>query len=206
MRQPEHKGDWMETHTGLRFYPIDPTPDQFDPLDVAHALSQSCRYGGHTKRFYSVAEHACILADYAQRQGFSPQDQWTILHHDDAEAYICDLPRPVKHQMPAYKEAEALVESVLFDVFHVEYPFPVFLKGMDNMIIADERAQVMNRSKNVWYNPYRVPLGVKLWNVLGRWPAYVKWQWLRRHNRLAKLLGHDHLVRKWWGCDWCQFH
>ena len=58
------RGSWMQTFTGRQFFPLDPHPNDVDPVDIAHALSLICRYGGHTRRFYSVAEH-CVLLSYA---------------------------------------------------------------------------------------------------------------------------------------------
>lgn len=57
------RGDWMQTYTGRRFYPLDPRPDEIDPEDIAHALSLLCRYGGHVDRFYSVAEHCVLMSE-----------------------------------------------------------------------------------------------------------------------------------------------
>lgn len=51
------KGDWILTFTGRRFYPLDPRPEDVCLEDIAHALSLICRYNGHSRFFYSVAEH-----------------------------------------------------------------------------------------------------------------------------------------------------
>jgi hypothetical protein len=59
---PWLRGDWMQTYSGRRFYPLDPRAEELADLDIAHALSLLCRYGGHVERFYSVAEH-CVEAD-----------------------------------------------------------------------------------------------------------------------------------------------
>lgn len=58
------RGDWMQTYTGRRFYPLDPRSDEIDPADIAHALSLLCRYGGHVDRFYSVAEHCVLMSEW----------------------------------------------------------------------------------------------------------------------------------------------
>jgi len=59
-----HKTDWIQTYTGKPFWILEPHADDIDIVDIAHALSMLCRYNGHTKRFYSVAEH-CYLLSFA---------------------------------------------------------------------------------------------------------------------------------------------
>lgn len=94
----ERKGDWIQTYTGRQFWPLDPKPEEVCIEDIAHALSQQCRYAGHTIRFYSVAQHSVEIALRVPRAAAL----WGLLH-DAAEAYLVDLPRPVKYLMPAYK-------------------------------------------------------------------------------------------------------
>ncbi|ADK73425.1 phosphohydrolase [Roseobacter phage RDJL Phi 1] len=67
--------DWMETASGIRFQFMNPTPDQIDVNDVALALSRTCRYGGHTKRFYSVAEHCCLMSDWVLKQPWGDEQK-----------------------------------------------------------------------------------------------------------------------------------
>jgi hypothetical protein len=55
-------GDWIQTFSGRRFYPADPRPDDMDIGDVAHALSMVCRFNGHVRFHYSVAQHAVLSA------------------------------------------------------------------------------------------------------------------------------------------------
>ena len=53
---------WIQTYTGRAFDLLDPRPEQIDPLDIAHALSQICRFTGHVREFYSVAQHSVLVA------------------------------------------------------------------------------------------------------------------------------------------------
>lgn len=64
-RPTERAGDWMQTFTGRQFWPMDPRPEDLDILDIAHALSLLCRFGGHCQRFYSVAEHSVHVSTLA---------------------------------------------------------------------------------------------------------------------------------------------
>jgi hypothetical protein len=89
----------VETHSG-RFVDIsapDPTTITLD--DVAWALSQTCRYGGHCQKYYSVSEHAVFVSKRLERKGYGIDVQRAGLHHDDAEAYLGDIPRPIKPLM-----------------------------------------------------------------------------------------------------------
>lgn len=60
----DRRGDWIQTFTGRRFWPLDPRPEDVCIEDIAHALSLKCRFGGHCTRFYSVAEHSVHVSNY----------------------------------------------------------------------------------------------------------------------------------------------
>ncbi len=148
------KGDWMQTYTGRQFWPLDPRPEDIDIHDIAHALANLCRYNGHCTRFYSVAEHSVIVAGRA-----SPENKIAALLHDAAEAYLCDLPRPVKRSVDGYAEAEERVERAIAEKFGVTYPWPPEVKDLDNRILHDEKAQLMRPAPAEWNLP-GAPLGV----------------------------------------------
>ena len=178
--------DWLETFTGLQFHLPVPRVEDFDPLDIAVALSRQCRYNGHTKRWYSVAEHCCLMSDWVLRQPWGTyEDALTALHHDDAEAYIGDVARPAKQFMPDFKIMENYIESVAAEAFGFQYPFPSWLKKVDTHILVDERAQVMRQSGNKWFTDSLEPVKLRLWNVAGRFPYLMRLAWLRRHEELT---------------------
>lgn len=178
--------DWMETASGVKFQFMAPTSAQIVLEDVALALSRTCRYGGHTTRFYSVAEHTILMSDWVLRQPWgNPLYALTALHHDDAEAYIGDLPRPAKQNMPQFKAVEDGIDRAVAARFGTLFPFPTWLKQADTAILVDERAQVMRQSGNRWAIDHERPLGVRTWRVLGRSSWWVRHQWLRRHHELA---------------------
>lgn len=107
------KGDWMQTYTGLKFYPLDPRPDEIDMLDIIHCLSRVCRYSGHTNGFYSVAEHSLLMARH-----FKEHAKIALLH-DAAEAYFGDLPRPIKNSIPDFKKYEHNLLSIIFEKYGI---------------------------------------------------------------------------------------
>lgn len=148
--------DWMQTYSGKKIYPLAMNPEDICIEDIAHALSMLCRYGGHCKRFYSVAEHSVHLS-YAVPSEFA----FDALMHDATEAYLVDLPRPIKHQLPDYKQAEDNLASVIAGKFGLVYPMPPEVHAADNAILTDERLGNMTEPPEPWTN-YGGPLGVRL--------------------------------------------
>lgn len=61
-------GDWMQTYSGRKFWPVDPRPEEVFIEDIAHALSMICRFGGHSLVFYSVAQHSVLVARNLKRE------------------------------------------------------------------------------------------------------------------------------------------
>ena len=151
-------GDWMQTFTGRQFWPLDPRPEDVRIEDIAHALSMLCRYGGHSLRFYSVAEHCCILHDYAP-----PEFKAWALMHDASEAYLVDVPRPLKPHLTGYKAAERGVMDAVCARFGLDVEEPPEVKEIDGRILADEAAQNMRDMPEAWlYDPLGITL--KFWS------------------------------------------
>jgi len=179
------RGDWMQTYTGRAFWPLDPREEEIDPLDIAHALSMLCRYGGHVRRFYSVAEH-CVLMSYA----VPPEHALWALLHDATEAYMVDLPRPIKRHMREYRVAEnRLMESVCARFGLERYGFagemPASVKDADNRILLDERAALLGPCELRWNAELEaLPLlGVK---IHGWSPRRAERKYLARLNELTR--------------------
>lgn len=161
------RGDWMQTYTGRQFWPLDPRAEEVHPLDIARGLSHQCRYAGHVKRFYSVAEH-CILMSLVM-----PTRELALaaLLHDAAEAYVVDVPRPLKRNLPGYAQIEDRVLTVILDRFGVTFEraplgvggllvLPREVKEADKRILLDERAQLMSIPPAPWAVDELQPLGI----------------------------------------------
>ncbi len=178
---------WMETYTGQKFHLDNEelNPDEIHLEDIAYSLSMQCRYTGHTRGFYSVAEHSIHITDQLKLRGESLAVQFTGLLHDAAEAYIGDLARPVKVMLPAFKALEDRIDVALAKRFNVIFPFPPVIKDLDVRIIKDERAQCMGDSGNVWGTDMFEPLGVTIqfWT-----PAKARAKFLGRFHDLNSRL------------------
>ena len=83
-----------QTHSGKMFDIFNPTPEDICIEDIAHALAMQCRFNGHTKEFYSVAEHSLNVARIVNHLTSDPKTVMHALMHDAHEAYLGDLPGP----------------------------------------------------------------------------------------------------------------
>lgn len=152
------RGNWMMLAGGRKFHPFDPRPEDIDIDDIAHALSHVCRFGGHVRRFYSVAEHSVLVARCVPKiVGLA------ALLHDAAEAYLGDIPRPIKHspEMDGWRKAEARVERAIAARFSIGWPMDGAIKQVDDRIILDEWAALMPATRE-YIGVSGEPLGVRI--------------------------------------------
>lgn len=149
-------GQWMQTASGRKFWPMDPRPEDVFIEDIAHALSMMCRFGGHCLEFYSVAQHSVLISRHLP----APYKLWGLLH-DASEAYVVDLPRPLKASLPDYKVAENLVMSAIAERFGLCPVMPPEVKRADIAILADEVARLMAPPPEPW-DLQEPPLGIDI--------------------------------------------
>jgi uncharacterized protein len=170
------RGDWMQTYSGGRFYPSDPKAEEIHLLDIAHSLSLLCRYGGHIDRFYSVGEH-CVLMS----QAVSPTNALAALLHDATEAYVVDVPRPLKLILPDYRAIEDAVWLAISDRFNVNPILPAEVHEADSRILLTERKELMPRAE-AWFVDSRFqPLPV---TITGWSPRKAERMYIDRFNQL----------------------
>jgi hypothetical protein len=107
----------IRTFSGKYIDPLNPNPDLICIEDIAHSLSMQCRFGGHTRQFYSVAQHSVMCA-------LKLPDELKLagLLHDASEAYLMDIPSPVKRRLTNYKEIENNLMKVIADKFGFAWP------------------------------------------------------------------------------------
>jgi hypothetical protein len=126
------KDMYLSTFTGKRFHPFNPSPDQIDIQDIAHWLSLLC-FSGQCPQFYSVAEHSIYVAT-----GLPNEFKLEGLLHDASEAYLADVPRPLKIGLPEYKIIETSVDAVIAEKFHMAFPAPSQVKAADRRLLRRE--------------------------------------------------------------------
>lgn len=167
---------WMQTFTGRKFYPLAPKAKDVDLRDIAHGLAMTCRYGGHSRQFYSVAEHCVLVSEFvevhARNAGLSPDAVRNLaqlgLMHDSAEAYIGDMVRPLKHQpeMSEFRLAEAQIEDAIAAAFDLKWGPGAreAIKSIDDRILVDEIDHLMTHPE-LYIRPWLEglsPLGARL--------------------------------------------
>lgn len=172
------RGEWMQTFTGKAFYPLHPVPSDIVDADIAHALSLICRYGGHVRRFYSVAEHCVLLS-----RAVSPENALWALLHDATEAYVGDMIRPLKVAMPEYVRVEDRLMDVIAQRYDIGPEMPVEVKEADSRILLNEREALLGTPPRAWDVDGLQPLLVQVegWNPDRAEHEYAE--------RLTELLG-----------------
>lgn len=127
-------GSVLTTHSKIEFDLIRPSPASVRIDDIAHALSMLCRFAGHTT-FYSVAEHSVRVAEL-----LGPPLVLEGLLHDAAEAYIVDVPSPVKHlpEMAGYRELDRRITSVIRERFELVGDIPRAVHRADEILTVTE--------------------------------------------------------------------
>ena len=175
--------DAICTYTGRIIRPLDPDPEQIDILDIAHALSNQCRYTGHTSRYYSVAQHSVLVSEITDYD----DALWGLLH-DGTEAYISDIARPVKNAEGfgvIYREAEEKLTAAVAVRFNLPYDgvLPKSVKWADDVLLYTEMRDLMPGiireaiPKNAEYLDMNLN---ECWS-----PQESKWRFLKRYKELT---------------------
>ena len=135
--------DCIRTYTGKSINVFDTNPDTIDIVDIAHALSFQCRFGGHLPEFFSVAQHCincCSVAD--------EDEKFDALMHDVSEGLgLLDFPTPIKNRMPEYKVIEHKLMMVLAKKFNFNYPKSKHVEDIDKAMLVTEWHNVMLGNK-----------------------------------------------------------
>lgn len=161
---------WIVTYSGKKFHPLAPRIEDLDIVDIAHALSNICRFTGHCRSFYSVAQHSVLAAQYAP--------DWlklSMLLHDASEAYLCDVSRPVKHSpgMEAYRAAEQRLQMLVGRRYEVSFDDPL-VHEIDNRMLMTERRDLMS-SNHAWSVTNKPPYPETITPMS---PAQAEWEFL----------------------------
>lgn len=130
----------MITYTGRTIDVVNLEQNEYVIEDIAHALSHICRYNGHCKTFYSVAQHCVLCSEYA-----SKEHKLAALLHDAAEAYLGDIIRPLKKLLPDHRAIEVNFEKHLFARLGVQYPFDQEVIRIDDEMLRAELRDLMSQ-------------------------------------------------------------
>lgn len=138
----------IETYKGHKFYLDMPI---FDVEEIAHAISKKCRFNGHCRRFYSVAEHSLLVSGLMEQYGLG--DPFEGLMHDAHEAYLPDVPSPWKPLMPEFCAIEHDLEAKM----RINYGLPPVptdgCKMADRIAMCVEANQLMPSKGQDWICP-----------------------------------------------------
>jgi hypothetical protein len=184
----EHE-PFIQTVSGRRVNPFALSASDLDIDDIAQALANQCRFGGHCRRFYSVAQHSCLVADLVrEKDGDATAVLWALLH-DAPEAYLSDLPHPLKHFSEfgrLYRDAEDKLQQTIIEHFELPHEPPTALREADRALLAAERQTLM---ADTWEWPELQ--GVEPANItIDPWPPErAAHEFLRRYEELRQERG-----------------
>lgn len=164
------RGPWTSTASGGRFYPLNPIQDEVDIFDIAHALSNQCRFAGHVIHHYSVAQHSVLVSQLAPK-GFELEG----LMHDAAEAYVVDVPYPIKPHIPQHGVIEENVLKVIGEKYSFPHVMSEEINFLDRSIVKDEAIQLLRADVDEWGSPFE-PLGIEIeeWTPRQARDAFIK--------------------------------
>lgn len=170
----------IQTFTGKMFDILDPKHDQICIEDIAHALSMQCRFTGHTKFHYSVAQHSYLGSFVCQ------EPLWFLLH-DASEAYICDMSRPLKHFTglgALYQTIEAKIMKVICERFGISTFQPSSVHNTDTAMLYAEKSALMRPCE--WSTKWgdETPADVKIEELTTR---TVELLFLKRYQQLREI-------------------
>lgn len=174
------------------FDPFDLQLEQIDIVDIAHALSNICRFSGRTKQFYSVAQHCVLGAKYIERfYGWDIRDKQelmlTFLLHDANEAYLLDLPSPLKERMEFdfFKKLEDKINHKIEKKFNLTVPIADNnIKNTDILMLYAEKRDLMEYA--IWNTNSKAPPTIP--TILPISPTECKMQFLELFEDLWKKL------------------
>lgn len=160
-----------------------PEPKDIEILDIAHALSNLCRFTGHCTTFYSVAQHSTLVSHYIDPTYSNPRLNLAGLLHDASEAYLGDMASPLKNLMPSYKQMEWAFQAVISQCFDVDL-VDSQVHEADQRILGDEVANLMS-PHDAWKKWLTMGYGAIITPVL---PNVAKNDFLSQYDILMRMI------------------
>lgn len=166
-----------------------PNPEDISLEDIAHGLANTCRYAGQSGIFYSVAEHAVLVSERLRRRGAHPRLILAGLHHDDPEAFLGDLTRPLKTLLPHFHVLEEKMWAAIKVALDINCPTidEPAVKEADNWALAAEAYYLLPSKGINWIGWEAGTYDHDLWPLtLGQVPAAAESTFLYVHNRCVE--------------------
>lgn len=146
----DKKDSWLQTYSGARVSVMNPQPEQMLIEDIATALSKQCRFNGHCKEFYSVAEHS-IRGAYLALGLYGVDVAKEFLLHDATEAYMGDMIRPVKLMIPQFSEMESNFWRAISTRYNLPFIHSEEVHYLDNVMVTWEKRDLLPYAED-WPN------------------------------------------------------
>lgn len=189
---------YIELYSGTRWYPEGGT-HKWNVEDIAHSLGNQCRYTGHCRHFYSVAEHSVLCSLLAEEVGYC--DPFEALMHDAHESMVGDRASPMKAYTPDFTRFEKVAESDMRAAYGLPADITQGCKRIDYLALFIEAYFLMKSKGEGWVDTLECRVeALKLirrggWRVTGLDPAQAKNAFLLRFNELAAT---RNTGEQWW--------
>jgi hypothetical protein len=169
---------WILTYSGRHYDFLDPRPEDIHVIDIAHGLANAGRFAGHTRSFYPIAQHS-VMGSHIVPKAFA----FEFLMHDAHEAYVTDIPAPLKMLLPDYQAVEDRSAGTLRARYGLPLTMSPEVKHADLVMLATERRDLMPADPMLWpilegIEP--LPRRLYTWS-----PAKAKAAFLQRYLELA---------------------
>lgn len=175
----------IQLYSGRLALPLDVKPEDVNIEDIAHSLSNKCRFTGHTKEFYSVAQHSVFVSWLAEQTGVDAVDSLARqgLLHDADESFLPDVATPIKvlPEFAFFREAgQKIFRTVMaeFDLPVVEDPR---VKTADRIMLVTEKRDLMS-PKSGWEQDYKEQAAD--FHIVPLSPKRAKRQFMARYLKL----------------------
>ena len=172
---PDFNDGMILTFTGKKINPLNLQSGDICIEDIAHALSMKCRWGGFCDPFYSVAQHSILVCEETERKDYGQAIAKAALLHDAVEAYLPDIPAPVKSSFyvrskylgneklyVSYKTRELEISNRIMDRYNIEIVNWTAIKDIDVAIRNDEAAALMNGTEG-WDLSNKLGVTIDYW-------------------------------------------
>lgn len=175
----EDRGPNVQMYSGKPFYVLDPRPEEVDIEDIAHSLSNQCRYNGHSKVFYSVAQHSVLVSQLCP-------EKYALegLLHDATECYIGDIISPMKVVLPEVGKIEQGVWEAVAKKFNLPMQESQPVKEADMKALRIEFRDVVTKPNGCDWAGVR-PYTGSFPEISASPPWLAKFDFINRYNQIT---------------------